>query len=140
MAIKGVSREPIAFVPEEERSAKKDQTVFWIKPKSGHEANISMARYASAGRDGRKGYRELNVTKLDNADIQEFLDTVTKVENYIFSSAFQELQSKKIIKVIDDEETLRKVAIDVPADILVEVFEAANNLSILKAGEKKNSK
>ena len=43
------------------------------------------ARGAAAGRDGRKGYRELNVTKLDNADLQEFLDVVIKVENYYFS-------------------------------------------------------
>ena len=69
MAIRGVSKKAVPYVPEEERTVKEDQTVIWITPKTGHQANVSMARYAAAGRDGRKGYRELNVTKLDNADM-----------------------------------------------------------------------
>jgi len=140
MAIKGVSRKPIPFIPEEERAVKENQTVFWITPKTGHEANKSMSRYAAAGRDGRKGFRELDVTKLDNADLQEFLDIISKVENFAFPEDEKELSKKGVIPVIDDAETLRKIALYLSPDLLVEIFEAANNFSILKAGEKKNSK
>jgi len=139
MAIRGVSRKAVPFIPEEERTVKENQTVVWIRPKTGHQANVSMSRYASAGRDGRKGYRELNVTKLDNADLQEFLDIVIKVENYYFSDQFPDLESQGLFKEISDPETLKRVAQDISADLLIEIMEAANNLSVLKTGEKKSS-
>jgi|TARA_Y100000310_G_C20144697_1_gene561882 hypothetical protein len=139
MAIQGVSRQAIPFVPEEERMVKEDQSVIWIKPKTGHAANVTMSRYASAGRDGRKGYRELNVTKLDNADLQEFIDVVVKWENYYFSDQFPDLHKQGLFVLVEDEPTLRKIAMDLSADLLIEIMEAANNISILKAGEKKKS-
>lgn len=139
MAIRGVSKKPIPYIPEEERTVTEDQTVIWIQPKTGHQANQTMARYASARRDGRKGYTELSVRKLDNADVEEFLTIVTKIENYQFSDNFPKLAGQGLIKEIVDEETLRKVAMDISADILVEIMEAANNMSILTAGEKKSS-
>lgn len=138
MAIRGVSRKPIAYIPEDERSEKQDPTVIWIKPKTGHDANVTMSRYAATGRDVRKGYRELNVNKLDNADVQEFLDIVVKVENYFFSDQFPDLQKQGLFKVIEDETTLRNVCMDISADLLIEIFEVANNLVNLKAGEKKD--
>jgi hypothetical protein len=139
MAIRGVSRKAVAYVPEEERTVKVDQTVVWIKPKTGHQANVTMSRYAAAGRDGRKGYRELNVTKLDNADLQEFTDVVIKVENFLFSDQYPDLMKQGLMRVVEDSETLKKVAMDISADLLVEIMEASNNLSILKGGEKKTS-
>lgn len=139
MAIHGVSREAVPFIPEEERTVKEDQTVVWIRPKTGHAANRTMARYAAAGRDGRKGYRELNVNKLDAADIQEFTDIVIKIENYGFSDQYPDLCKQGLFKVIEDTETLKKVAMDISADLLIEVMEAANNMTVLKAGEKKSS-
>ena len=139
MAIRGVSKKAVAYIPEEERTVKENQTVVWIKPKTGHQANVTMSRYAAAGRDGRKGYRELNVTKLDNADLQEFLDVVLKVENYYFSDQFPDLEKQGLHKVIEQPELLKKVAMDVSADLLVEIMEASNNLAVLKAGEKKSS-
>lgn len=139
MAIRGVSRLPIPYIPEDERSTKEDQTVIWIKPKTGHDANVTMSRYAGAGRDVRKGYRELNINKLDNADIQEFLDIVVKVENYLFSDQFPDLEKQGLHVVIEDQELLRKVCMDISADLLVEIFEVANNMVSLKGGEKKGS-
>ena len=139
MAIRGVSKKAVPYVPEEERTVKEDQTVIWITPKTGHQANVSMARYAAAGRDGRKGYRELNVTKLDNADMQEFLDVVIKVENFYFSDQFPDLESQGLHKVIEQPELLKKVAMDISADLLVEIMEASNNLAVLRSGEKKSS-
>ena len=139
MAIKGVSRNPIPFVPEEERSVTEDQTVFWLRPKTGHAANVTMQRDASAGRDGRKGYRELNVNKLDNADLAEFMDICSKVENWYFSDQFPDLENQGLFKEITDPETIKRVCQDMSADLLLEVFEASNNLATLKAGEKKSS-
>lgn len=138
MSIRGVSREPVAYVPEDQRTEKEDQAVIWIRPKTGHAANQTMSRYAAAGRDGRKGYRDLSVTKLDAADIQEFLAIVVKVENYIFSDAYPELAKVGLHKVIEEEELLKKVAVDIPADLLIEIMEAANNMSMLRSGEKKS--
>tara|TARA_R110000851_G_scaffold73733_1_gene162614 strand:- start:2973 stop:3440 length:468 start_codon:yes stop_codon:yes gene_type:complete len=139
MAIRGVSKKSVAFIPEEERTVKENQTCIWIKPKTGHQANVTMSRYASAGRDGRKGYRELNVTKLDNADLQEFLDVVVKIENYYFSDQFPDLEKVGLHTSIEQPELLKKVAMDISADLLVEIMEASNNLAILKQGEKKSS-
>ena len=139
MAIRGVSKQAVAYVPEEERTVKENQTVVWIKPKTGHQANVTMARYAAAGKDGRKGYRELNVTKLDNADLQEFLDVVMKIENYYFSDQFPDLEKQGLHKTIEQPELLKKVAMDISADLLVEIMEASNNLAVLKQGEKKSS-
>ena len=139
MAIRGISKQAIAYIPEDERTVKQDQTVIHIKPKTGHDANATMARYASTGRDGRKGYRDLNVTKLDNADVEEFLNIVEKVENYYFSDQYPDLEKIGLHKVIEDRDTLKRVAMDVSADLLIEIFEAANNISKLKEGEKKSS-
>jgi hypothetical protein len=139
MAIKGVSRQPVALIPEEERSNTNDPTVFHLSAKTGHQANVTMQRYAAAGRDGRKGHRELNVTKLDNADIAEFLDVCSKVENWYFSDNFPDLESQGLFTEVTDQETLKRVCQDMSSDLLLEVFEAANNLATLKAGEKKSS-
>jgi len=98
-----------------------------------------MSRYAAAGRDGRKGYRELNVTKLDNADLQEFLDVVIKIENFYFSDQFPDLEKQGLHTVVEQPEMLKKVALDISADLLVEIMEASNNLAVLKSGEKKSS-
>ncbi len=139
MAIRGVSKKAVAYIPEEERTVKENQTVIWIKPKTGHQANVTMSRYAAAGRDGRKGYRELNVTKLDNADLQEFLDVVIKIENFYFSDQFPDLEKQGLHTVVEQPEMLKKVALDISADLLVEIMEASNNLAVLKSGEKKSS-
>tara|TARA_R100000458_G_C8275331_1_gene250384 strand:+ start:1300 stop:1767 length:468 start_codon:yes stop_codon:yes gene_type:complete len=139
MAIRGVSKKPIPYLPEEERSNTEDPTVFHLVPKTGHQSNVTMQRYAAAGRDGRKGYRELNVNKLDNADLAEFLDICVKVENWYFSDQYPDLESQGLFKDIQDPELLKRVCQDMSSELLLEVFEAANNLSTLKAGEKKSS-
>jgi hypothetical protein len=137
--ITGAPTKSIPYVPEEERNATEKQTVFWIKPKTGHEANQSLAAYAGAGRDGRKGYRELNVRRLDNADVEQFLSMVEKVEWYSFSDRFPELQQQGPMSVIEGEVLLSKLAVDISSDLLIEVFEASNNMSQLMAGRKKES-
>lgn len=139
MAIQGVTKDPIAFIPESER-ADTNPTVFWVRPKTGHDSNKTMARYAGASKDGRKGYKELNVGKLDAADVEEFLDICVKVENFIFSDRWEDDEEPgKLVKEVTAPDRLKRVCLDLPSEILLEVFEASNNLSILKAGEKKTS-
>ncbi len=138
MAIKGVSKQPVPYIPEIERGAKENQTIFWIKPKTGHQANQSIARYASARKDGRKGTTDLNVGKLDGADQAEFLDLISMVENYEFSDHYPELAKHGIIEKIDTPDQLVLVAKDLPSDILNEIFDASNNMIQLKEGEKKS--
>ncbi len=137
--LEGVSKEPVPYVPESERATKENQTVIWIRPKSGQDANRTMARYAGAQREGRKGYRDINASKLDSADIQEFTSIVSKVENYKFSDQFADLRAVGMHAEITDVELLKKVASDISADVLIEIMEASNNMSMLKAGEKKSS-
>ena len=52
---------------------------------------------------------------------------------------YPDLQKQGLVRVIEDIETLKKVALDISADLLVEIMEASNNLSTLKGGEKKTS-
>ena len=40
---------------------------------------------------------------------------------------------------MEQPELLKKVAMDISADLLVEIMEASNNLAVLKQGEKKSS-
>jgi len=136
--ITGVSKKPIPYVLEEDRkNPLQDQTVFYIVPKKGHDSNETLRRYAAAGRDGRKGYRDLSVPRLDQADWEEFLDVVVKVENFRFSEDFSDLAKQGAIKSIEDKGTLMCVAKDISSEYLIEIFDAANNISHLVAGEKK---
>ena len=63
-----------------------------------------------------------------------------KVKIFIyFSDQFPDLEKQGLHKTIEQPELLKKVAMDVSADLLVEIMEASNNLAVLKAGEKKSS-
>jgi len=135
--ITGAPPTAIPYVPEEDRTATEKQTVFWIKPKTGHEANEALANYAGAGRDGRNGYRELSVRKLNTADAEQFVATVEKVEWYLFTTRYQDLHDHGPFEAITDEATLVKVGMDLSSDTLIEVFEASNNIQRLNAGRKK---
>ena len=137
--IQGANPTAIPYVPEEERSVTEQQTVFWIRPKTGHEANQTLAAYAGAGRDGRKGYRELSVRRLDTADVEQFLATVEKVEWFLFSDRYPDLKAQGGMAEINDEATMSKVAVDLSSDLLIEIFEASNNMQQLMAGQKKGS-
>ena len=69
---------------------KKFQTIFYIKLKNGHDANLTSQRYAgtvSNLNDGNKpiGY---DVDKSDVADREEFAHIVKKVENCDFGEEY----------------------------------------------------
>ena len=118
MALRGVTKDPVAFIPESERM-ELNPTTFHIRPKTGHDANKTMARYAGASKDGRKGYRELNVGKLDNADVEEFLDICHKVENFYFSDRWGDEEDPKVlVKEVTEPARLKKVCLDLPSERL----------------------
>jgi hypothetical protein len=136
--IKGVSKQEIPYVLEDDRGSElKDQTVFWITPKTGHDANKTMQRYAGAFRDGRKGKREVDVSKLNAADQDEFLSVCKKVEHYQFPADHELYQNGKIYDVLESNAELMEVAKTLSADYLQEIFEVANNNSKLIEGKKK---
>jgi len=136
--ITGVSNKPMPYVPESERTATEMQTVVWIKAKTAADSNRMLAEYAGAGRDGRKGYRDLNTRKLDNADINQFLAVVAKWEWYQFSDRFPELAKQGPLESVTDEATLTKICMDISSDLLIEIFEASNDISQLTTGQKKD--
>ena len=141
--ITGTSSKSICYIPEEERALQSADpkaivTKFWIRLKKGHDANQVLADYAGAGKDGRKGYRELNVRRLDSADVTHFLSICERVENYQFSEDYPDLHEQGAIPDVTGEAQLSQVAADLSADLLNELFEASNNAVLLKAGEKKD--
>lgn len=138
--IEGTSPASVPYVPEEERGVTEKQTVFWIKPKTGHDSNQSLSVYAACGKDNsRTGFRELSVRKLDSADVSQWVQLVERVEWYMFSERFPDLRAQGPFESITDEGTISKVALDISSDLLIEVFEASNNAQRLLAGQKKES-
>lgn len=138
--IKGVEKTAIPYVLEDDRTSPvNEQTVFWITPKTGHDSNRSLQRYAATGREGRKGYRELNVTKLDSADQEEFLQICNKVEYFGFPRSHSMYNDGKPHAILEKKEELVEVVRVLSADHLAEIFEVANNLNKLEEGRKKGS-
>jgi len=144
MAIKGVQRakdgssDVLAqpYIPEQERALTDEpQTVFWIKPKDTRASNRTLQRYAGTGKD-RRGYRDLNIRKLNNADEAEWLDLVVKIENYTFSNQYPDLNKMGNIPVIDSPEIIRQALYDLPSDVIIEVFDASADSEMLTAGLK----
>lgn len=145
--IKGVPTDMVPYVLEDERATDthdeegnlEPKTIFWIRPKTGHDANETLAAYAAASKDDRKGYRQLNVQKLNVADVEQFVKVVGKVENYQFSSRFPRLAEQGAMESVEDPEVLKCLARDISPDYLMELFDAANNTQMLLAGSKNAS-
>lgn len=157
--VRGISKnDTIAYIPEDDRGLPEEQqTVFHIKPKTGHESNIQTKHYMKGISEKPDGSRDMDVSKIDSADVANFQATVKKVENYAFSQDFYE--DKKALKEssvkreiedglgnseelwfteeITDSVLLKKVAKTLPANVLREVAEVSEDMSRLKEGEKK---
>ena len=143
--IKGAPKRAFPYALEDDLvNPVEQQTIFWIRPKTGHDANRTLARYSQCGRDGRKGYRELNVVKLDAADIEEFTNIVEKVERYCFSEVYKDkywankdgvLQETPV--TTESAAVIADICRDLSSDHLLEIIEVANNMSKLGEYEKK---
>ena len=140
--IRGVEQTLIPYVLEDDRSnPTADQTVFHIKPKTGHDQNKTVQRYAPAFKENRKGGREVNPIKMDIADQEEFIYVVKKVENYGLPVAHSMYKDFKegVIDDTEDPSILKEIARTLSADHLAEILEVSNNMSKLTEGAKKNS-
>ena len=135
--ISAVNRKTVPFVLEEDRgNDPQDQTIFWIMPKRSHEANLTLSRYGSTSKDGRQGYRDFNVSKLDDADIKEFDSLVEKVERYQLTpdSNFFTQFKDGVIELTADKMILAEVAKTMSSAHLTEIFDAAGDTHKLEQG------
>ena len=145
--MKGVSRKPVPYVCEDDRSLSSDQqTVFWLICKNNEDTNKTLRRYARASKDGRDGHREYDDRLLTVADKEEFLTVCQKVENFSFSEEYyqkrpqikQKADENGFIDIIDDPDLLGDLVSELPPDVLSELFSAVNNPVKLDRGAKKN--
>jgi hypothetical protein len=137
-------------LPEEQ------QTVFHMKPKTGHDANQQTKFYLRAYREKDGGNRDLDVTEADKADILNFQNVCRKIENFAFPESYYEThpQIKKEAKpvkivedgkeievlftpVIEDRSQIADVFRHLDAASIRELTEVANSISKLKEGQKK---
>jgi len=145
MALKGIERVrdgsseimALPYIPECERDNITDPFVVWIKPKDAAASNRTLSRYAATRKD-RKGYSDLSQRKLNAADIEEWTDLVKRIENFEFSNQFPDLKAQGVISEITDFETIKKVLLDIDTSLVIEIFDAAADASILDAGLKKD--
>ena len=135
--ITAVERKTVPFVLEEDRaSTANEQSIFWIMPKRSHEANITLSRYGGTSKDGRQGFRDFNVKKLDTADIDEFISLVEKVERYQLapdSDYYGQFKSGVIPETVD-KMILAEIARSMSSAHLTEIFDAAGDTHKLEQG------
>lgn len=144
------------YVLEDDKALPTDeQTKFYVKPKTGHDANKTTALYLKTIRE-KGNQRELDVSASDAADRQEFANHVTRIENYAFSEDYyqkhpQLLENKDNIKtikteddeeisfvqVIEDKSLIADVCGDLPNTYLREVLDNVDKISRLTVEEKK---
>ena len=135
--ITAVERKTVPFVLEEDRASDPtEQTIFWIMPKRSHEANITLSRYGSTSKDGRQGYRDFSVKKLDNADIDEFISLVERVERYQLASDSNFLGqfTDGVINDTIDKMILTEIVRSMSSAHLTEIFDAAGDTFKLEQG------
>lgn len=157
---RGISKtELVPYVLEGDRGLdEKEQTVFYIKPKTGHESNVQTKMYMKAITEKPDGSKDMDVSQTDAADIANFKVTVRKIENYAFPQ--EEYENKKAMResaiekeLVDDlgnKETIwfteeitdpvmiEKVAKTLPSKALRELTQVSEDMSKLKEGEKKD--
>ena len=140
--IRGVEQTTFPYVLEDDRSNPVDeQTTFHIRPKTGHDQNKTLQRYASAFKENRKGGRDVNPVKMDVADQEEFSYVVEKVENYGFPKGHKmyDTYDNGVVDSTTDPAVLKEISRTLAADHLSEILEVSNNVSKLTEGSKKNS-
>jgi len=134
MALKGKStRIAVPYIPEVERDTVQP-TIFWLFPKNMKGTYKSLSLYVKANPQIQgKGNKELNDTKMMEADEQDFLLHCDKVENYQFGEDFPELSAKGIIAEITDAKILTLIPSDINPQIIQEVQQAMSNWENLDA-------
>jgi hypothetical protein len=135
MALKGKSvLQPIAYIPEVERSNGVDPTIFWIVPKNMKGTYTSLELFAKGADTSSRGQRVINPHKMAAADVKDFLNFCKKVENYQFSETFPELNAKGVIPLIEDPETMAKLYEDIDPTVFQEIQSASADWGRLDEG------
>ncbi len=137
--LRGISLKLQPYVLEDDRESEV-QTIFWIKPMSGHDANYSLMKYNEARSEARGGQVKLKVNRLDTADETTFVMVVKKIENYQFNDTFPDLKEKGMMAEITSEDMLKLVCKDMPPTYMTEVMEQANKISAITEPERKESR
>lgn len=157
---RGISKsDVIPYILESDRGLdKKEQTIFYVRPKRGHESNVQTKMYMKAINEKADGTRDLDVKKTDAADIANFKVTIEKVENYAFPQGYYEEREalkkdavKRTLKddmgneeevyfskEVTDGVMLEKIARTLPSSALREITQVSEDISRLKEGEKKD--
>ena len=143
--MRGVSRQPIAYVCESDRDlATEEQTIFHLIPKNNQMANESIRRYARAASEGRGGARGYDDRLLAVADIEEFQAVCIKVENYCFSEEYRSshpnlpCDDNGFVTLVEEPNLKADIVRDIPSQALQELFDAVNNPVKLERGGKKS--
>jgi len=151
---RGISCELIPYRLEEDRELpEKEQTVFYIQPKTYKEANQTTKYYIKSFKDADSGKRDLDVDAANRADIASFKVSVKKVEQYCFPDSYYDdhptvkEKAKKVkthdglellyVAMIDSEDMIADVCRTLDIMSLREITEATNSYSKLKDGQKK---
>lgn len=160
---RGISKKTlIPYILQEDRGLPEEQqTVFHIKPKTGHEDNVQTSYYLKAIEETPDGKREMDVQQADRADIANFKTVVKTIENYAFPPEYYEerpgLKKEAVeveaenefgekesvlftpeINLSDDSALFKEVVKTLPSSALKELNEVSRNRSKLKKGEKKS--
>lgn len=132
--IRGISKDDILrYVPECERDLlPEEQTVFWIRPRTGADANAVLSKYSPAMKDEAGGRRSMDVQRMNSADLSNFLTAVQKVENFLFAG------EESPTAEIQEEDGLTRIWKQLEANILTEVLNASADFSRLRREQKKS--
>ena len=155
---RGISRKELyPYVLESDRGLPEDQqTVFWMRPKTGHDANQQTKIYLRAYVEKDNGMRDLNVKEADKADILNFQNVCEQIENFAFPEDYYEEHDslkKSAVKVkvvegneefevlytplIEDRAMIGEVFRCLDSESIRELTAVSNSVSKLKEGQKK---
>lgn len=138
--MRGLDVETVPYVLNRDQNEEPEyQTRFHIKLKSGLDAGRMVSRYSAAEKvAGARGYRNIDESRWRKADAQEWLDTVSKVENFCFGNKYPDLAAQGWIAEISDPDTLIKVAKSITLNDYNEIMDFAAEASQLSNVSKKD--
>lgn len=146
---------PYEYILEEDRALPKElQTVFHIKLKTVHDANLTSKRYLPTIAQDAKGKMEMDSIRSDRADYEEFCHVVSKIENFDFGEEYydkypqmkerateqetlEEGESGLFVPEITEKSQIADVARYLPNLQVREILKASDDRSALEDGVKK---
>ena len=140
--MRGISRKPIPYVPEIDRGLPpEERTVFYLLPIKVVQYVETLEKYNNAlQRSAITGTDRIDADRWKGASKEEFLNIVHHVENYMFSDDIEGVPHDEFININPDDVMLKeKLFYDLPAGVVKELIEVANNPSIAMRDKKKSN-